>query len=40
VLQPAHELLLAAGILRDAAIRQQQREWFVDYALALREARG
>ena len=40
VLQPAHEMLLAAGILRDAAIRQQQREWFVDYVLALREARG
>lgn len=34
VLQPAHEMLLAAGIVRDAAIRQQQREWFVDYVLA------
>ena len=28
--------LLAAGLVRDAAIRQQQREWFVDYVLALR----
>jgi len=40
VLQPAHEMLVADGILRDAAIRQQQREWFVDYVLALREAKG
>lgn len=37
VLQPAHEMLISAGILRDAAIRQQQREWYVDYVLALRE---
>jgi len=36
VLQPAHEMLLAAGLVRDAAIRQQQREWFVDYVMALR----
>ena len=40
VLQPAHEMLLAAGILRDASIRQQQREWYVDYVLALRDNRG
>ena len=36
VLQPAHEMLLAAGLVRDATIRQQQRDWFVDYVLALR----
>ena len=36
VLQPAHEMLIAAGLLRDAAIRQQQREWYVDYMLASR----
>ena len=36
VLQPAHEMLLAAGLVRDAAIRQQQREWYVDYVLASR----
>jgi plasmid replication initiation protein len=36
VLQPAHEMLLAAGLVRDAAIRQQQREWYVDYVLATR----
>jgi hypothetical protein len=36
VLQPAHEMLLAAGLLRDAAIRQQRREWYVDYVLATR----
>jgi plasmid replication initiation protein len=36
VLQPAHEMLLAAGLLRDAQFRQQQRDWFVDYVLASR----
>jgi plasmid replication initiation protein len=36
VLQPAHEMLIAAGLLRDAAFRQQQRQWFVDYVLGLR----
>ena len=36
VLQPAHEMLLAAGLVRDAAFRQQRREWFVDYVLASR----
>ena len=36
VLQPAHEMLVAAGLLRDAQIRQQQREWYVDYVLATR----
>lgn len=38
VLQPAHEMLLAAGLVRDAGIRQQQRQWFVDYVLASRAA--
>lgn len=36
VLQPAHEMLISAGLLRDAAVRQQMREWFVDYVLATR----
>ena len=36
VLQPAHEMLVAAGLLRDAAVRQHQRQWFVDYVLASR----
>jgi plasmid replication initiation protein len=36
VLQPAHDMLVAAGILRNAVIRQQQREWFVDYMLGSR----
>lgn len=38
VLQPAHEMLISAGLLRDAAVRQQMREWFVDYVLATRSA--
>jgi plasmid replication initiation protein len=36
VLQPAHEMLIAAGVLRNAVMRQQQREWFVDYMLGSR----
>lgn len=36
VLQPAHEMLVAAGLLRDAAVRQHQRQWYVDYVLASR----
>jgi plasmid replication initiation protein len=36
VLQPAHEMLVTAGIVRDALIRQHQRAWFVDYVLASR----
>jgi plasmid replication initiation protein len=36
VLQPAHDMLVERGILRNAAIRQQQREWFVDYMLGSR----
>ena len=34
VLQPAHDALLAAGIVRDATVRQYQRAWYVDYVLA------
>jgi plasmid replication initiation protein len=34
VLQPAHEMLRDAGVIREAVVRQQQREWFVDYMLA------
>jgi plasmid replication initiation protein len=34
VLQPAHDMLKASGVIRDAVVRQQQREWFVDYMLA------
>jgi plasmid replication initiation protein len=36
VLQPAHEMLLTAGLVRDAAIRQYQRAWYADYILATR----
>jgi plasmid replication initiation protein len=36
VLQPAHDMLVEHGILRNAVIRQQQREWYVDYVLASR----
>ncbi len=36
VLQPAHDMLIASGVLRNAVIRQQQREWFVDYMLGSR----
>lgn len=38
VLQPAHDMLVEHGILRAAAIRQQQREWYVDYMLGSRPA--
>jgi plasmid replication initiation protein len=38
VLQPAHEMLIAAGVVRDAIVRQHMREWFVDYVLAARIA--
>ncbi len=34
VLQPAHEMLLAAGIARDIRIKQINREWTVDYIIA------
>ena len=36
VLQPAHDMLVAAGVLRNVVIRQQQRKWFVDYMLGSR----
>lgn len=36
VLQPAHEMLKTSGVIRDAVIRQQQRDWFVDYMLGHR----
>jgi len=36
VLQPAHDMLIAAGVLRNAAVRQHQRQWFVDYVLGSR----
>jgi plasmid replication initiation protein len=36
VLQPAHEMLLGAGLLRSANFRQVNREWLVDYVLAAR----
>ena len=38
VLQPAHEMLLAVGLLRDATFRQLNRDWLVDYVLASRAA--
>jgi plasmid replication initiation protein len=38
VLQPAHEMLLAAGLVRSAMLRQINREWLVDYVLASRMA--
>lgn len=34
VLQPAHEMLLAAGILRSAVVVQQDKAWHVSYQLA------
>ena len=36
VLQPAHEMLVAAGLLRDAVMRQQKRDWYVDYVIGSR----
>lgn len=36
VLQPAHEMLIAAGLLRDASFHQIDRDWHVDYVLATR----
>ena len=40
VLQPAHEMLMATGTLRNAAIRQEQREWYVDYVLATKAVKA
>jgi plasmid replication initiation protein len=37
VLQPAHEMLLSAGIVRTAEVRQQRKTWVVDYVLAPRD---
>jgi plasmid replication initiation protein len=34
VLQPAHDMLKESAVIREAVVRQQQREWFVDYMLA------
>jgi plasmid replication initiation protein len=34
VLQPAHEMLLGAGLVRSATLRQVNRDWLVDYVLA------
>jgi len=36
VLQPAHEMLLGAGLVRGATLRQVNRDWLVDYVLASR----
>lgn len=36
VLQPAHEMLLGAGLVRDLSLRQEHRDWYVDYVLATR----
>jgi plasmid replication initiation protein len=36
VLQPAHVMLIDAGLVRDAGFRQQRREWFAEYVLASR----
>jgi plasmid replication initiation protein len=36
VLQPAHEMLVATGLLRSASFRQISRDWVVDYVLAIR----
>lgn len=38
VLQPAHEMLMSAGIVRDAKVHQVRKQWFVDYVLAVRVA--
>jgi len=37
VLQPAHEMLVSAGILRTAEIQQQRKAWVVEYVLAPRD---
>lgn len=36
VLQPAHEMLLSAGLVRDIGVRQYDRVWHVDYVLGTR----
>jgi plasmid replication initiation protein len=36
VLQPAHQMLIAAGLVRDAKVQHIDRRWVVDYVLAVR----
>jgi plasmid replication initiation protein len=36
VLQPAHVMLLEAGLVRDVGFKQQRREWYAEYVLASR----
>ncbi|MEO8192662.1 MAG: replication initiator protein A [Gemmatimonadales bacterium] len=36
VLQPAHEMLVATGVVRSAVFRQVNKDWMVDYTLASR----
>jgi plasmid replication initiation protein len=38
VLQPAHEMLGGAGVVRSAVFRQIDKDWVVDYVLASRNA--
>ena len=38
VLQPAHVMLMEAGLVRDAGFRQHRREWHAEYVLASRAA--
>lgn len=33
VLQPAHDMLKEQAVIREAVVRQHQREWFVDYVV-------
>lgn len=40
VLQPAHEMLKQAGVIREALVRQHQRNWLVDYVLGGRQSAG
>jgi hypothetical protein len=36
VLQPAHVMLMEAGLVRDTAFKQHRREWHAEYVLASR----
>ncbi len=36
VLQPAHEMLVAAGLLREASFEQDGKSWFAEYSLGPR----
>lgn len=36
VLQPAHVMLMEAGLVRDAGFKQHRREWNAEYVLASR----